>query len=65
MGRINAGIKDNDFMAQSAEVSETAVKNISAGPRPQLKILGILGLLIVACLVTAILSKSFTTPYNI
>ncbi len=53
-------------MAQSSEITQTAVeKSISAGPRPQLKILGILGLLIVACMVTAILSDRFTTPYNI
>lgn len=34
-------------------------------PRPPLKIMGILGLLIVVCLVTMILSDRFTTPYNI
>lgn len=37
----------------------------SSGPRPPLKILGILGLLVVICLVTATLSDRFTTSYNI
>ena len=30
-----------------------------------MKIMGILGLLIVACVVTSMLSDRFTTPYNI
>ncbi len=34
-------------------------------PRPPMKIMGILGLLIMACVVTSILSDRFTTPYNI
>lgn len=34
-------------------------------PRPPLKIMGILGLLIFACVVTAVLSDRFTTAYNI
>lgn len=34
-------------------------------PRPPLKIMGILGLLIVACVFTALNSDSFTTAYNI
>ncbi|HEY0074276.1 MAG TPA: ABC transporter permease [Abditibacteriaceae bacterium] len=34
-------------------------------PRPPLKIMGILGLLVAICVVTALLSDSFTTAYNI
>src|SRR5687768_2691032 len=33
--------------------------------RPPLKILGILGLLVASCVVTAVLSDRFTTAYNI
>lgn len=39
--------------------------NDTSGPRPPLKILGILGLLIVVCLVTSLMSDRFTTSYNI
>lgn len=59
-------------MAQSKAEVGNEVKNaadidktLTAGPRPQFKILGILGLLIVACLVTALLSDRFVTSYNI
>lgn len=53
-----------NVMADAAEASSDEGSDTS-GPQPPLKILGILGLLVVVCLVTATLSDRFTTPYNI